>query len=59
MTGAAESALARDLDRTARQFGTELPKARIEQLLRYAKLLEAWNERINLTGARDQETLVR
>lgn len=44
---------------TARQFGTPLSPTQLAQLELYAERLLAWNRRINLSGARDLETLAR
>ncbi len=50
--------LARELAKPAATFGLDLgPLA--EPLARFASSLLRWNDRINLTGARDAETLVR
>jgi len=43
----------------ARALDVELPPAALSALGRFVSLLLAWNARINLTGARDLETLTR
>jgi 16S rRNA (guanine527-N7)-methyltransferase len=43
----------------AQRFGVALDAHRASQLARYAELLLAWNERVNLSGAHDLPTLLR
>jgi 16S rRNA (guanine527-N7)-methyltransferase len=43
----------------AAELGLDLDRARAEALLELAALLVAWGGRINLTGHRDQEAVVR
>lgn len=48
-----------DLRTLGRQFGRELDGPTLEGLARYVDLLHTWNARINLTGARSPEEIVR
>jgi 16S rRNA (guanine527-N7)-methyltransferase len=47
------------VEHAARQFGTPLSADQLARLALYAERLLAWNQRINLCGARDLETLAR
>jgi 16S rRNA (guanine527-N7)-methyltransferase len=58
VSGAAAAPLA-VVERAAREFGTTLSADQLAQLALYAQRLLAWNQRINLCGARDLETLAR
>jgi 16S rRNA (guanine527-N7)-methyltransferase len=48
-----------DLKALGRRFGRELDGPTLEGLGRYVGLLHTWNARINLTGARTPESIVR
>jgi 16S rRNA (guanine527-N7)-methyltransferase len=48
-----------DLRTLGRQFGRELEGPTLDGLARYVDLLHTWNARINLTGARSPEAIVR
>ena len=50
--------LALQLAPVARRFAVELSEEVVSSLARYARRLLEWNVRINLSGARDLETLV-
>lgn len=55
----AAAGLAEIVAPVARALGIELPHAAYEKLDRFAVLFLAWNERINLSGARDLESFAR
>jgi 16S rRNA (guanine527-N7)-methyltransferase len=59
LSGAAHSGFREQIAHAARQFGAELSEVQLAQLALYAERVLAWNERINLSGARDLETLAR
>jgi 16S rRNA (guanine527-N7)-methyltransferase len=48
-----------DLRTLGRQFGREVDGPTLDGLARYVDLLHTWNARINLTGARSPEAIVR
>ena len=47
------------LQRSGRRVGVEVSGETGLALFRFARLLEVWNARVNLSGARDLETLAR
>jgi 16S rRNA (guanine527-N7)-methyltransferase len=57
MTGVSAEWLAARLAEPARALGAALPPSAIEPLAAYANLVLEWGARVNLTGARDAESV--
>lgn len=59
MSEPVERQVADALRPVAARFGVDLDASQVARLAAYSELLLAWNDRVNLSGARDLETLLR